>query len=60
MEHSLQALRPRRSLGTESIDIFTLDHTCTEGCDTDGNLVRDCEKSVRNHGNLARNQKSGP
>ena len=20
-----------------------------EGCDTDGNLVRDCEKSVRNH-----------
>ena len=25
MEHSLQALRPRRSLGTESIDIFTLD-----------------------------------
>ena len=28
--------------------------------DTDGNLVRDCEKSVRNHGNLARNQKSGP
>ena len=22
-----------------------------EGCDTDGNLVRDCEKSVRNHGN---------
>ena len=25
--------------------------TVTEGCDTDGNLVRDCEKSVRNHGN---------
>ena len=23
----------------------------SKACDTDGNLVRDCEKSVRNHGN---------
>ena len=31
-----------------------------QGSDTAGNLVRNCEKSVRNHRNLARNQKSGP
>ena len=31
-----------------------------EGSDTAGNLVRNREKSVRNHRNLARNQKPGP
>ena len=31
-----------------------------EGSDTAGNLVRNCEKSVKNHRNLARNQKSRP
>ena len=34
-----------------------LHYTLAEGYDTAGNLVRNCEKSVRN---LARNQKSGP
>ena len=44
----------------DEVDLFCLHTTFLEGYDTAGNLVRNCEKSVRNHGNLPRYQKSGP